>query len=109
MKSVLVAGGAGLVGSHLVDRLLRRADIARLVVVDNLWTGLVDNLSHVRDPRFFFEPCDVEAVPSPHLFDEIYHLASPASPPWYMQQPERTISANLLGAMRREQRAISNG
>lgn len=45
MKSVLVAGGAGFVGSHLVDRLLRRADIARLVVVDSLWTGLVDSLS----------------------------------------------------------------
>ena len=100
MKSVLVAGGAGFVGSHLVDRLLRRAEIDRLVVVDNLWTGLVDNLSHVRDPRFFFEPCDVEALRSSELFDEIYHLASPASPPWYMQEPERTISANLVGAMR---------
>ena len=100
MKSVLVAGGAGFVGSHLVDRLLRRADIERLVVVDNLWSGRVENLSHIRDPRFHFERCDVEAVQTSHLFDEIYHLASPASPPWYMQQPERTISANLIGAMR---------
>jgi nucleoside-diphosphate-sugar epimerase len=100
MKSVLVAGGAGFVGSHLVDRLLRRADIDRLVVVDNLWTGQVENLSHIRDPRFAFEACDVEDVRSPVLFDEIYHLASPASPPWYMKEPERTISANLVGAMR---------
>jgi nucleoside-diphosphate-sugar epimerase len=100
MKSVLVAGGAGFVGSHLVDRLLRRVDIEHLVVVDNLWTGQVENLSHIRDPRFFFERGDVEAVRSSRLFDEVYHLASPASPPWYMKEPERTISANLVGAMR---------
>jgi len=100
MKSVLVAGGAGFVGSHLVDRLLKRSDIERLVVVDNLWTGQVENLAHIRDPRFFFEPADVETLQSSRTFDEIYHLASPASPPWYMQEPERTISANLLGAMR---------
>jgi len=100
MKSILVAGGAGFVGSHLVDRLLRRSDVDLLLVVDNLWTGRIENLSHVRDPRFFFEPCDVEAVRSHRLFDEIYHLASPASPPWYMAEPERTITANLVGAMR---------
>jgi UDP-glucose 4-epimerase/UDP-glucuronate decarboxylase len=100
MKAVLVAGGAGFVGSHLVDRLLRRSDVARLVVVDNLWTGLAANLAHIDDPRFFFERCDVEQVHSAILFDEVYHLASPASPPWYMKEPERTISANLIGAMR---------
>ena len=100
MKSVLVAGGAGFVGSHLVDRLLQRSDVDRLLVVDNLWTGQIGNLSHVKDPRFFFEQCDVEALRSATLFDEIYHLASPASPPWYMKEPERTISANLAGAMR---------
>jgi len=100
MKSVLVAGGAGFVGSHLVDRLLKRSDVERLVVVDNLWTGHLDNLSHIRDSRFYFDKCDVEAFRSPRLFDEVYHLASPASPPWYMEEPERTISANLVGAMR---------
>jgi nucleoside-diphosphate-sugar epimerase len=46
------------------------------------------------------ERCDVEAFRSSREFDEIYHLASPASPPWYMKEPERTISANLIGAMR---------
>jgi len=100
MKSVVVAGGAGFVGSHLVDRLLKRSDIDCLVVVDNLWTGQLQNLAHIKDPRLHFEPSDVEAVRSSRLFDEIYHLASPASPPWYMQEPERTISANLVGAMR---------
>jgi nucleoside-diphosphate-sugar epimerase len=100
MKSVLVAGGAGFVGSHLVDRLLKRSDVERLVVVDNLWAGQSENLSHIHDSRFSFERCSVEAVRSASLFDEVYHLASPASPPWYMKEPERTISANLVGAMR---------
>src|SRR5262245_26975256 len=99
MKSVLVAGGAGFVGSHLVDRLLTRSDIDCLVVVDNLWTGQRQNLAHIKDPRVHFEPCEVEAVQSSKLFDEVYHLASPASPSRYMQEPERTISANLVGAM----------
>ena len=82
MKSLLVAGGAGFIGSHLVDRLLRREDVARLVVVDNLWTGTLDNLSHIRDARFHFECCDIEKFQTPITFDEVYHLASPASPPW---------------------------
>ncbi len=100
MKSVLIAGGAGFIGSHLVDRLLVRSDIGRLVAVDNLWTGLSDNLKHINDPRFFLETCDVESFKSAVGFDEVYHLASPASPPWYMQEAERTISANLIGAFR---------
>lgn len=100
MKSVLLAGGAGFIGSHLADRLLQRSDVERLVVVDNLWTGLRENLAHIRDNRFTFVRSDIESFQSPDMFDEVYHLASPASPPWYMQEPERTISANLLGAFR---------
>jgi len=100
MKSILVAGGAGFIGSHVIDRLLLREDVGRLVAVDNLWTGTWDNLAHIDDPRFFFERADVEHLRSAFLFDEVYHFASPASPPWYMQEPERTISANLMGAFR---------
>ncbi len=97
---VLVAGGAGFLGSHLIDRLLTRPEIARLVVVDNLWTGRRDNLAHIADPRLYFVTQDVESFQSDQRFDEIYHLASPASPAWYMTSPSRTISANVVGAMR---------
>lgn len=100
MTRVLVAGGLGFIGSHLVDRLLRRSDVDECLVVDNLWTGWRENLAHVSDPRLRIVIGDVERAPLSGKFDEIYHLASPASPPWYMSQPLRTISANVVGAMR---------
>lgn len=70
-----------------------------LIVVDNLWTGLKSNLSHIKDDRLHFVLGDVENFASEYRFDEIIHLASPASPPWYMREPIRTIKANLLGAL----------
>jgi nucleoside-diphosphate-sugar epimerase len=100
MTHVLVAGGAGFIGSHLVERLLRRRDIASLVVVDNLWTGTAANLPRSFDNRLEFRQMDVERVDAVAAFDEIYHLASPASPPWYMAEPLRTMSANVLGCLR---------
>jgi nucleoside-diphosphate-sugar epimerase len=99
MGRVLVAGGCGFIGSHLVDRLLARQDVGELVVVDNLWTGLQENIAHVHDRRLKFVQVDVEHFRTDHRFDEIYHLASPASPPWYMAEPLRTISANVGGAL----------
>jgi nucleoside-diphosphate-sugar epimerase len=100
MARVLVAGGCGFIGSHLCDRLLRRSDVEVCVALDNLWTGLFDNVAHIADHRFQFVHQDVERFQTDQIFDEIYHLASPASPIWYMNQPRRTISANLVGAMR---------
>jgi nucleoside-diphosphate-sugar epimerase len=99
MSKVLVSGGCGFIGSHLVDRLLARHDITELTVVDNLWTGLQENIAHLHDRRLHFVRADVERFHGDHRFDEIYHLASPASPPWYMSDPVRTISANVGGAL----------
>ncbi len=99
LRNILVTGGCGFIGSHLVDRLLRRSDIDRLVVVDNLWTGLRENISHIVDPRLVLEVEDAEAFRSHLQFDEIIHLASPASPPWYMREPVRVIKANVAGAL----------
>jgi UDP-glucose 4-epimerase/UDP-glucuronate decarboxylase len=99
-KRVLVTGGSGFLGSQLCDQLVARPDLELIVCVDNLWTGRKANVAHIRDPRFKTVLCDVEDFRSDTRFDEIYHLASPASPPWYMREPARTISANLVGAMR---------
>ncbi|MGI4808005.1 MAG: NAD-dependent epimerase/dehydratase family protein [Janthinobacterium lividum] len=96
---VLIAGGAGFIGSHLIDRLLKRDNVDELVVLDNLWTGRRENLSHIHDRRLSFLEGDAEHYRFDGLFDEIYGLASPASPPWYMTQPLRTVSANVLGTM----------
>jgi len=99
MARILLAGGCGFIGSHLADRLCRRGDMEELVVVDNLWTGRRQNLVAAADPRVRFVETDVEKFRSDQKFDEIYHLASPASPPWYMKEPLRTVSANVVGAL----------
>jgi UDP-glucose 4-epimerase/UDP-glucuronate decarboxylase len=99
LRSVLVTGGCGFIGSHLVDRLLLREDVGSVVIVDNLWTGLQENIAHIEDPRLTLEIADAETFRSSQKFDEILHLASPASPPWYMREPVRTIKANIGGAL----------
>jgi nucleoside-diphosphate-sugar epimerase len=100
VKSVLLSGGCGFIGSHLADRILLRTDIEKLIVVDNLWTGRIENLRSTQDKRLHIKKVDIETFQTQDMFDEIYHLASPASPPWYMTEPRRTITANLVGAMR---------
>jgi len=80
MKKLLLAGGAGFIGSHLVDRLLKRNDLDMLVVVDSLWTGRAQNVDHIRDQRLVLVRSEVEHFKSDFQFDEIFHLASPASP-----------------------------
>jgi nucleoside-diphosphate-sugar epimerase len=98
-RDILVAGGCGFLGSHLVDRLLRRPDLGRVVVVDNLWTGLRQNLAHITDPRLFIEIDSAETFRSDMRFDEIIHMASPATPQQYMREPVRVIAANVGGAL----------
>lgn len=108
-KRIIVSGGCGFVGSHLVDRLLLRNDVETIVVVDNLWTGTVQNLNHIKDTRLNIVIGDVEEFQSDMDFDEIYHLASPASPPVYSSDPVRTIKANVFGAMRLKELLKSGG
>jgi UDP-glucose 4-epimerase/UDP-glucuronate decarboxylase len=99
MTVVLLSGGCGFIGSHLADRLCQRRDLRKLVVLDNLWTGQRSNLSVGPDSRVEFVLGDAETFSTEERFDEIYHFASPASPPWYMSEPLRTVSANVVGTL----------
>jgi UDP-glucuronate decarboxylase len=96
-KRVLVTGGAGFLGSHLIDRLLERG--AAVCCVDNLFTGAEENLEHLcAHPRFEFIQHDV-CLPLQVEIDEIYNLACPASPVHYQHDPVRTTKTAVLGAL----------
>ncbi|WP_421724451.1 UDP-glucuronic acid decarboxylase family protein [Bauldia sp.] len=96
-KRIMVTGGAGFLGSHLVDRLLD--DGHDVMCVDNMFTGSRRNIAHLRDhPGFEFirhdisQPLHVEA-------DQIYNLACPASPVHYQFDPVQTTKTSVLGAI----------
>ncbi len=91
-----MAGGAGFVGSHLVDLLV--ADGAEVVVIDNLLTGSPTNLAHLSD-RVALVIADAESAPDGQ-FDRVYHLASPASPEAYGRNQVATLMANSVGTKR---------
>ena len=96
-KRVLVTGGAGFVGSHLVDRLMIAGH--EVIVVDNFFTGRKRNIEHwVGHENFELVHHDI-IRPLYLEVDEIYHLASPASPPHYMLNPVKTIKTNTLGTI----------
>uniref|UniRef100_A0A1S3XNP5 UDP-glucuronic acid decarboxylase 1 n=1 Tax=Nicotiana tabacum TaxID=4097 RepID=A0A1S3XNP5_TOBAC len=94
---ILVTGGAGFVGSHLVDRLIARGD--SVIVVDNFFTGRKENLlHHFKNPRFELIRHDV-VEPILLEVDQIYHLACPASPVSYKYNPVKTIKTNVMGTL----------
>nr|GEW80404.1 UDP-glucuronic acid decarboxylase 2-like [Tanacetum cinerariifolium] len=94
---IVVTGGAGFVGSHLVDRLIARGD--SVIVVDNFFTGNKDNVQHhFGNPRFELIRHDV-VEPLLLEVDQIYHLACPASPVHYKFNPVKTIKTNVVGTL----------
>lgn len=96
-KRVLVTGGAGFLGSHLIDKLLARGD--EVVCLDNLFTGTKRNIDHLHDnPRFEFIRHDV-TFPLYIEVDEIYNLACPASPIHYQHDPVQTTKTSVHGAI----------
>ena len=96
-KRILVTGGAGFLGSHLIDRLLDRGD--EVVCADNLFTGTKRNIDHLHDnPRFEFLRHDV-TFPLYIEVDQIYNLACPASPVHYQHDPVQTTKTSVHGAI----------
>ena len=96
MATCLVTGGAGFLGSHLCDELLARGN--RVICVDNLETGSLVNIAHIRDPSFRALNVDIT---EPYFVDEpvdaVYHLASPASPIDYLRLPLHTLKVGSYG------------
>eukprot|EP00271_Cylindrocystis_brebissonii_P021841 TRINITY_DN8071_c1_g2_i5.p1 TRINITY_DN8071_c1_g2~~TRINITY_DN8071_c1_g2_i5.p1 ORF type:complete len:442 (-),score=74.38 TRINITY_DN8071_c1_g2_i5:1426-2751(-) len=94
---IVVTGGAGFVGSHLVDRLIERGD--QVIVVDNFFTGRKENVMH-HFGNINFELIRHDVV-EPLLVevDQIYHMACPASPVHYKHNPVKTIKTNVMGTL----------
>jgi dTDP-glucose 4,6-dehydratase len=96
MSTCLVTGGAGFLGSHLCDELLHRGH--RVICVDNLETGTLANIEHIRSPDFVHLNVDIT---QPYYVDEpidfVYHLASPASPIDYLRLPLHTLKVGSQG------------
>jgi UDP-glucuronate decarboxylase len=96
---IVVAGGAGFLGSHLVDKLLDQGN--HVVVLDNLFTGSATNFDrHIKNPLFKFilhdvtNPIHIEA-------DQIFNFACPASPVHYQKNPVETIRTSIMGSTKK--------
>jgi dTDP-glucose 4,6-dehydratase len=96
MTTCLVTGGAGFLGSHLCDELLRRGN--RVICVDNFATGSLENIEHIRTDEFVYKQIDII---DPYFIDEpvdfVYHFASPASPIDYLRLPLHTLKVGSYG------------
>jgi dTDP-glucose 4,6-dehydratase len=96
MPTSVVTGGAGFLGSHLCEYLLARGH--RVICVDNLDTGSLTNIAHIRSDEFAFVNHDmVEHVEIAEPVDFVYHLASPASPIDYLRLPLHTLKVGSYG------------
>ncbi len=97
VATCLVTGGAGFLGSHLCDELLARGN--RVICVDNLETGSLANIEHIRDAERF-QHIGIDII-EPYIVDEpvdfVYHLASPASPIDYLRLPLHTLKVGSYG------------
>ena len=97
MKTILVTGGTGFIGSHLCEKLLARGD--RVLCLDNNFSGNLQNIEHFRNhPQFEFLRHDV-VDPIRLEVDQIFHLACPASPKDYQRNPIKTIKTNVVGTL----------
>ncbi len=114
MMKIIVTGGAGFLGSHLCDKLIEMGN--QVICIDNLITGSEKNISHLRNnPNFKFIIHDViNGLPEGLQADQIYHLASPASPnknnpKSYIAHPFETMQVNTTGTWKLCEMAIKLG
>jgi UDP-glucuronate decarboxylase len=97
MKKILVTGGAGFIGSHLCERLLKEGN--EVICLDNYFTGNKKNIIHLIDNPYF--EIIRHDITTPYFIevDEIYNLACPASPIHYQYNPIKTIKTSVMGAI----------
>lgn len=110
MKTVLITGAAGFIGSHLCDKFINNGFF--VIGIDNLLTGDVDNISHLLNKNNFeFIKCDVtEDLPVSDMnIDFILHFACPASPVDYMNYPIETLKVDSLGTLNSLKLAMEKG
>ncbi len=96
-KTILIGGGAGFIGSHLCDALIEKNAV---ICLDNLVTGAIDNIKHLlKNKNFTFINCDIIEPYAKKIsrLDEIYDLASPASPKDFAKIPLEIMRVNSLG------------
>jgi UDP-glucuronate decarboxylase len=96
MNKILVTGGAGFIGSHLCDRLVKQGH--HVLCVDNYFTGNKDNINHLLDFKNFEVIRQDICFPLYVEVDQIYNLACPASPKYYQQDPIQTMKTSVIGA-----------
>lgn len=97
MKQILVTGGAGFIGSHLCERLLKEGH--NVICMDNYFTGLKKNIVHLLDHPYFELVRHDVTFPYYVEVDEIYNLACPASPIHYQFDPVSTTKTSVIGAI----------
>lgn len=107
MKTILVCGGAGFIGSNLCSYLLNKGE--KVICVDNFSTGNMDNVKDFDSPLFSIIKHDItEPLEIDESIDEIYNLASIASPPHYLNKPIDTLKTNVIGALNLLELAFEN-
>lgn len=109
MASVLVTGGAGFIGSHLVDALIEKGH--RVVVVDNLVSGKIENLN--KNALFYQQSIEddemMERVFMLHRFDFVFHLAAQASVSVSVKEPIKDAKTNILGSLVLLEKSVKHG
>jgi UDP-glucuronate decarboxylase len=96
-KRILVTGGAGFIGSHLVERLLGKGH--DVICLDNFFTGSKENIVHLMDNKYLEVFRHDVIAPLLLEVDEIYNLACPASPVHYQYNPVKTVKTNVMGTI----------